>query len=762
MRASWRTWARTASTRWSWLWPSRRNSTSTSRTRKPRSCVRWDRRCSTSTKRWGNRRMTRRVASTGLGSVPPLGTDGQTPGGGVIAGRGGAGPITRFDPVQSPVKSACEVKGSEPTRFLDKKEIRRYDLFAQFAVGAAEQAVTDACLSNNWDKVDLKRIGAIVGTGTGGLQTFEENARALFEKGPSRVSPFFVPMYMPNVAAALISMRYGAKGPNYCTVSACASSAHSVGDALELIRHDQADIMIAGGAEAAITPLAVASFANMKALSERNDSPQTASRPFDKDRDGFVMGDGAGVLILEEWEHARRRGAKIYAEVVGFGQTADAYHITAPAPDGSGAQEAMRLAMRDGGIEPDEVGYINAHGTSTPHGDAAETAAVKAVFGDRARKLVFGSTKSMTGHLLGAAGAFEAGVCALVVQTGVIPPTINQFTRDPACDLDSAPNKAVKRHVDVALSNSFGFGGHNVTLALRRAAGIKCGMRDAECGGDMRAQSSGTGTGARSALPHSAFRLPHSSSHYRPRPTPQPHRGEGRAGGASSPRRRPRPFSPPRPAHDRPPRRPGEPPAQRRPGLLRRESAHQPHERLRPPQHVRVLLVRADAPGGGGLHAHSRRGFRRGGRGARQPHARVPHRGGPASQAPARLLRRHVPRPQGAPPERAHQGAHRGRDRAPRAHRAAVGHGRPHRAESRRRHEPSGRRGRGVQPRRARHDRRPETHRRRMAGGASRSPSARSAVELHHAVRTPGGHGGPRRPPAPAARTPGRKRRVSS
>src|SRR2546429_270788 len=258
-------------------------------------------------------------------------------------------------------------------------------------------------------------------------------------------------MYMPNAAAALISMRYGAKGPNYCTVSACASSAHSVGDALELIRHDQADIMIAGGAEAAITPLAVASFANMKALSERNDSPQTASRPFDKDRDGFVMGDGAGVLILEEWEHARRRGAKIYAEVVGFGQTADAHHITAPAPDGSGAQEAMRLAMRDGGIEPSQVGYINAHGTSTPHGDAAETAAVKAVFGDRAKKLIFGSTKSMTGHLLGAAGAFEAGVCALVVQTGIIPPTINQFTPDPACDLDSAPNKAVKRHVDVAL-----------------------------------------------------------------------------------------------------------------------------------------------------------------------------------------------------------------------------------------------------------------------------------------------------------------------
>jgi len=399
--------------------------------------------------------MRRRVAITGLGVVTPLGTSVSSTWEGLIAGRSGAGPITRFDPARSPVKFACEVKAFNPAQYMDKKEVRRFDLFAQFAIGAAEQAVADACLVNNWDKLDLRR---------------EENCRALFEKGPSRVSPFFVPMYMPNVAAALISMRYGAKGPNYCTVSACASSAHSVGDALDLIRNDQADIMIAGGAEAAITPLAVASFANMKALSERNDDPQTASRPFDKDRDGFVMGDGAAVLILEEWEHARQRGAKIYAEVAGYGMTADAYHITAPAPDGSGAQDAMRLAMRDAAVQPGDVGYINAHGTSTPHGDAAETAAVKTVFGAQARKLIFGSTKSMTGHLLGAAGALEAAVCALVVQTGVVPPTINQFTPDPACDLDSAPNKAVKRHVEVALSNSFGFGGHNVTLAIRRAA----------------------------------------------------------------------------------------------------------------------------------------------------------------------------------------------------------------------------------------------------------------------------------------------------
>jgi len=414
--------------------------------------------------------MPRRVAITGLGLVTPLGNTVQSTWEGLIAGRSGAGPITRFDPVQSPVKFACEVKGFEPGQFLEKKEIRRYDRFTQFAIGAGEQAVTDACLASNWAAVDLKRVGVIVGTGTGGLQTFEENCRALFEKGPGRVSPFFVPMYMPNAAAALLSMRYGVKGPNYCTVSACASSAHSVADAVALIRNDEADIMLAGGAEAAITPLAVASFANMKALSERNDDPATASRPFDKDRDGFVMGDGAAMLILEAWEHAQRRGAKIYAEVAGYGLTADAYHITAPAPDGSGAQEAMRLAMQDGGIRPEQVGYINAHGTSTPHGDAAETAAVKAVFGAQARKLVFGSTKSMTGHMLGAAGAVEAAVCALVVQTGIVPPTINQFTPDPTCDLDSAPNKAVKRAVEIALSNSFGFGGHNATLAVRRAA----------------------------------------------------------------------------------------------------------------------------------------------------------------------------------------------------------------------------------------------------------------------------------------------------
>src|SRR5258705_1927401 len=317
---------------------------------------------------------------------------------------------------------------------MEKKEVRRYDLFSQFAMGAAVQAVGDSCIETS--PLDPKRIGVIIGTGTGGIATFEEDLRTLIEKGPSRVSPFFVPMFMANVASAIVSMRYGFQGPCYCTVSACASSGHALGDAYDLIRADKADVMVAGGSEAAITPLALASFANMKALSERNDDPKTASRPFDKDRDGFVMGDGAAVVILEEWERAKARGANIVAEIVGYGATADAHHITAPAPDGSGAQEAMRLAMSSAGIRPEEVGYINAHGTSTPHGDAAETNAVKAVFGAQARKLIFGSTKSMTGHLLGAAGAFEFAISALALTNGVIPPPINHANAEQDFALD--------------------------------------------------------------------------------------------------------------------------------------------------------------------------------------------------------------------------------------------------------------------------------------------------------------------------------------
>jgi len=413
--------------------------------------------------------VARRVAITGLGVVSPLGNDAATTWEGLVAGRSGAGPITKFDPAKLRVRFACEVKGFDPLLYIEKKEARRFDLFAQYSMGASVQAVSDACLEKT-GTLDPKRVGVIIGTGTGGIATFEENMRAYVEKGPDRVSPFFVPMFMANVASALVSMRYGFQGPNYSTVSACASSGHALGDAFRLIRAGEADVMVAGGGEAAITPLAIASFANMKALSERNDDPATASRPFDKDRDGFVMGDGAATVILEDWDRAKARGARIYAELVGYGATADAHHITAPAPDGSGAQEAMRLAMKDGGIKPTEVGYINAHGTSTPYGDAAETAAVKAVFGDQAKKLVFGSTKSMTGHLLGAAGAFEFAVCTLALHHGIIPPTINQFHVDPACDLDSAPNHAVRRQVEVALSNSFGFGGHNVTLAVRRVA----------------------------------------------------------------------------------------------------------------------------------------------------------------------------------------------------------------------------------------------------------------------------------------------------
>jgi len=411
--------------------------------------------------------VTRRVAITGIGVVSPLGNDVVTTWDALVAGRSGAGPITKFDPAQLAVRFACEVKGFDPLRYMEKKEARRFDLFAQFSMGASVQALSDSCIEKT-GTLDPKRVGVIIGTGTGGIATFEENMRAYVEKGPGRVSPFFVPMFMANVASALVSMRYGFQGPNYATVSACASSGHALGDAFRLIRSGEADVIVAGGAEAAITPLAIASFANMKALSERNDDPATASRPFDKDRDGFVMGDGAATLILEDWDRAKARGARIYAELVGYGATADAHHITAPAPDGSGAQEAMRLAMQDGGIKPAEVGYINAHGTSTPYGDAAETAAVKSVFGEQARKLIFGSTKSMTGHLLGAAGAFEFAVCTLALHHGVIPPTINQFHVDPACDLDSAPNHAVRRQVEVALSNSFGFGGHNVTLAVRR------------------------------------------------------------------------------------------------------------------------------------------------------------------------------------------------------------------------------------------------------------------------------------------------------
>jgi 3-oxoacyl-[acyl-carrier-protein] synthase II len=403
---------------------------------------------------------------TGLGLVTPVGTDVASTWDGLLAGTPGAAPITKFDPQKLSVRFACEVKGFDPLQYMDRKEAKRYDLFAQFALAAAHQAVTQAGLE---DRIpDSDRTGVVIGTGIGGMQTYEDNCMLYLTKGPDRVSPFFVPMFIPDIAAGLVSIRYGLKGPNFATVSACASSAHAIGESYNLIRQGIADAMVTGGAEAAITGLTVAAFANMKALSSRNDSPATASRPFDLDRDGFVLGDGGAIIVLESLEHAERRGARILGEVMGYGLSADAYHITSPAEHGEGAQRAMRACLEDGGIDPRDVGYINAHGTSTPQGDVAETEAVKAVFGEQARRLIFGSTKSMTGHLLGAAGALEFGVSLLVTTCGVIPPTINQFTPDPECDLDSAPNQKVERRVDIALSNSFGFGGHNVTLAVRR------------------------------------------------------------------------------------------------------------------------------------------------------------------------------------------------------------------------------------------------------------------------------------------------------
>ena len=410
--------------------------------------------------------MKRRVVVTGLGLVTPVGNTVEESWSALVAGKSGAARIQRFDPSALEVQFACEVKNFDASLYMDRKESKRYDRYAQYAIAAASQAVEHAGLSGGFPLPE--RTGVVIASGIGGIGTFEEQCQIFLTKGPSRVSPFFVPMFIPDMAAGLVSMRYGLMGPNYCTVSACASSAHAIGESYRLIADDDADAMVAGGAEAAITPLAISGFANMKALSTRHDAPQVASRPFDKDRDGFVMGDGAGVVVLEELEHAKRRGATIHGEVVGYGMSADAYHMTQPAPEGKGAQLAMRGALKDAGVAPDQVGYINAHGTSTPHGDVAETLAVKAVFGDHARKLVFGSTKSMTGHLLGATGGLEYAICTLVIARGVIPPTINQFTRDPECDLDCAPNRAVERHVDVAMSNSFGFGGHNVSLIARR------------------------------------------------------------------------------------------------------------------------------------------------------------------------------------------------------------------------------------------------------------------------------------------------------
>ena len=414
----------------------------------------------------------RRVVITGLGALTPVGNDVPSTWGALLAGESGAGPITLFETTEHFVtRIACEVKNFDPLAFLDKKEARRYDRFAQFGVGAADEAMRDAGLGGPPEGVAPERFGVIFGSGIGGISTMEAQHDLLKDRGPGRVSPFFIPMFIPDIAAGLISIRFGSKGPNYATVSACASGAHAIGDAFRFIERGDADIMIAGGAEATITPLAVAGFASMKALSTRNDDPEAASRPFDSARDGFVIGEGAGCVILEALETAVARGATIVAEVAGYGVSADAHHITMPAPEGKGAQHAMRMAMDDAGVSAEDVAYINAHGTSTQANDRNETAAIKQVLEDSAYSAIVGSTKSMTGHLLGAAGGVEAVITALVCQQGRMPSTINLTDPDPDCDLDYGRHGVVERPVEVALSNSFGFGGHNACLAIRTWGG---------------------------------------------------------------------------------------------------------------------------------------------------------------------------------------------------------------------------------------------------------------------------------------------------
>lgn len=412
----------------------------------------------------------RRVVVTGLGMITPVGNDVATTWHSLVAGKSGAGPITKFDAAQFPVRFACEVKEFDPLRTMDRKEAKRADLYTQYAVAAAVEAMTDAGLADGVG-YDLDRTGVILGSGIGGLKSFEEQHDVYRERGPSKISPFFIPMFIADIAAGVVSMRFNARGPNYATVSACATSAHAIGDAVRTIQYGDADIVISGGAEATVTPMAIGGFANMTALSERNDSPATASRPFDATRDGFVMGEGAGIVILEELEHARRRGARIYAEVVGYRATGDAYHLTGQRPEHEGLQRAMRGALADAQLDPAEVDYVNAHGTSTPLNDANEAKAIERVFGEAAGAVSVSSTKSMTGHMLGAAGGVEFIACVLAIRDQLVPPTINYETVDPDCGaLDFTPNVAKRREVRAALSNSAGFGGHNVTLAVRRFA----------------------------------------------------------------------------------------------------------------------------------------------------------------------------------------------------------------------------------------------------------------------------------------------------
>jgi 3-oxoacyl-[acyl-carrier-protein] synthase II len=408
------------------------------------------------------------VVITGIGLVTPVGIGTEETWRALLAGQSGAAPITLFDASAHATTFACEVKGFDPTRWLDKRLAKTLDRFVQLALVAAQMAKDDAGLE--WPESEAERVGVFVGAGLGGIITIEETHKNLLEKGPRRgISPYFVPSIIINLAPGQISIRFGARGPNVSQVSACSSSAHSVGDAFRCIERGDADAMFAGGTEATISPLGVGGFNAMKALSTRNDAPQQASRPFDAERDGFVMAEGSGIVILEELGRARRRGARIYAEVVGYGLNADAHHITAPSPTGEGAQRCIRMALR--GLPVERVHYINAHGTSTKYNDAIETAAIKAVFGEQAKRIAISSTKSMTGHLLGAAGGVETSITALAVHHGVVPPTINYQHPDPDCDLDYTPNQAREVQIDVAMSNSFGFGGTNACLALRRYAG---------------------------------------------------------------------------------------------------------------------------------------------------------------------------------------------------------------------------------------------------------------------------------------------------
>ena len=408
----------------------------------------------------------RRVVVTGIGMVSPLGIGNDETWQNLLAGRSGVGRITKFDTTAYPAKIAAEVKGFRPEDWIEKKEIKKSDTFIHYAIAAAQICMDDAGLKP--DPAEAERFGVIIGAGIGGLPLIEETHKIVLERGPSRISPFFIPGLIANLASGHVSIRFGAKGPNSATCTACATGAHAIGDAMKVIQRDDADIMIAGGTESVISPLAVGGFAAMRALSTRNDEPERASRPWDKDRDGFVMGEGSGIVLLEEREHALARDARIYAELTGYGMSADAFHISSPCADGEGSARVMRNAVRDAGLKPEDIDYINAHGTSTPAGDLAETIAVKSFFGAHAYKLAMSSTKSMTGHLLGAAGGLEAAICARAVRDGVAPPTINYDTPDPECDLDYVPNSAREMTIRHALSNSFGFGGTNASLVFSR------------------------------------------------------------------------------------------------------------------------------------------------------------------------------------------------------------------------------------------------------------------------------------------------------